>query len=286
MKEVIKKILKENLLDDKYRTCDYFSEPEHKQFCKKLDTLQSWLTNDLGLKDIIKERLDVITDFSDMNQKYQYPLELLSKTGTYPEILNEDGVYVHNRLKNVGLVLDTSGNWHKVNKLNTNYRDLAELLTELFIKGGVIGNLNNKNALGIKNYLSSIKDKLPRLLDKYFHIEDYKNFVRNIEQNSKEGKAAEDIVFTVLTNYGVKVVYQGGDGDFIDMLFGCDSIIKSGGKVYTIQIKNNENNLIDAMSDKRYRRIDYFSAPTDYGIILYRRDGKSYKIDKEGKIIR
>jgi hypothetical protein len=285
MKEVIKKILKESLSDNKYRTCDHFNEPEHKQFCKKLDTLQSWLANDLGLKDIIKEKLSVITDFSDMNQKYQYPLELLSKTGTYPEILNEDGVYVHNRLKNAGLVLDTSGNWHKVNKLNTNYRDLAELLTELFIKGGIIHNLNNKNALGIKNYLTSIKDKLPRLLDKYFHIEDYKDFVRNIEQNSKEGKAAEDIVFTVLTNYGVKVVYQGGDGDFIDMLFGCDSIIKSGGKVYTIQIKNNENNLIDAMSDKRYRRIDYFSAPTDYGIILYRRNGKSYKINKEGKVI-
>ena len=78
------------------------------------------------------------------------------------------------------------------------------MLTELFIKGGIIHNLNNKNALGIKNYLTSIKDKLPILLDKYFHIEDYKDFVRNITGNYNS-VISGDYAESVAGNVGFQV---------------------------------------------------------------------------------
>lgn len=286
MRSTIKKILKEELLSDNYRSCDHFTGPEERAFCRKLETLRGWLYKDLGLKDVINNKLATIINFSDVNEEYQYPLEILAESGKYPEIKKIGDKYIHERLKNVGVVLDEKGNWHQVNKLNTNYSDLAELLTELFIKGGVIENLNNKNELGIKNYLTSIKDKLPRLLDKYFHIDEYKNFIRNTKHHSDQGKRAEDIVVNTLKNYGVDVIYQGGDGDFIDMLFGCDLIIKAGDNYYTVQVKSSTSALKEAITDKRYKRIDCFSAPTEYGIILYLSDGKSFMIGRDGKIIK
>jgi hypothetical protein len=286
MRSTIKKILKEELLGDRYRSCDHFTGPSQREFCKKLETLRGWLYKDLGLRDMIDSKLATIINFSNVNEEYQYPLEILAESGKYTEIKKIEGKYIHERLKNVGMVLDEKGEWHHVNKLNTNYSDLAELLTELFIKGGVLEGLNDKNELGIKNYLTSIKDKLPRLLDKYFHIDEYKNFIRNTKYQSDQGKHAEDIVVSTLTKYGVDVIYQGGNGDFIDMLFGCDLIIKAGDNYYTVQVKNTESGLTEAMSDNRYKRIDCFSAPTDYGIILYLRDGKSFMIGLDGKVIK
>jgi hypothetical protein len=48
-------------------------------------------------------------------------------------------------------------------------------------------------------------------------------------------------VINDLTNLGHKILYRGGDGDFIDMKFSVDLIIKTpSGVIKTIQVKTSE----------------------------------------------
>jgi hypothetical protein len=77
-------------------------------------------------------------------------------------------------------------------------------------------------------------------------------------------------------------VYQGGDGDFVDMIFGVDLIVNSGGEVYTIQVKSNEIQAKESRGLKKYGKIDFTASPTDYGIIMFDIDNNELKFDKNG----
>ena len=77
-------------------------------------------------------------------------------------------------------------------------------------------------------------------------------------------------------------MYQGGDGDFIDMVFGVDLIINSGGEVFTVQVKSSENQARKFIGSKRYQKIDFIASPTDYGIIMFEHNGREIKFDKNG----
>ena len=73
--------------------------------------------------------------------------------------------------------IDPKGKWHYVNKLNTNYYDLAELLTELLIRSynnnsvvseSIIRSLIGKSSDDeTKNVLLKHKHKLPQLFNDY-----------------------------------------------------------------------------------------------------------------------
>jgi hypothetical protein len=181
MKNLIKKILKEeqtklSLFDNKqnkYEKCSYYkNEPKYENLCLQLNGLGKFLYDDLGLKSIINKKIELMGQVRDLNDLYQEPLELLYKTGKFNQIKKQGGKFYLHRLSDRTTVYDETGEWSFVNKLNTNYTDLAELLTELFIRGNVADKLTNKNSLGLKNYLISIKDKLLRVLDKYFKLDD------------------------------------------------------------------------------------------------------------------
>jgi hypothetical protein len=167
-----------------------------------------------------------------------------------------------------------------------NGTDLAELLTELLKRGGMVEKLNTKNELGLRKYLISIKDKLSRVMDKYFDVDEYKTFIRNTQGLSEIGERAEDLVKQHLERFGMKTLYQGGNGDFIDMIFGTDLIMSHKGKIYTIQVKSTESQLERALEDGRYKNIDYFSSPSNIGIVVYNRKGESFNVDNTGKIVK
>jgi hypothetical protein len=190
--------------------------------------------------------------------------------------------YEYETMKSVSRVYDDSGKWDYINKLNTNYSDLAELLTELFIRGNMVDKLKNKNTLGLMEYLKSIKDKLERVIDKYIKLDEFKSFVRNTKYLSKVGEKAENDVKNILEKAQINTIYQGGDGDFIDMIFGVDLIVNSGGEDFTIQVKSNENQSIQSRKLKKYEKIDFIASPTDYGIIMFDVDGNELKFDKNG----
>jgi hypothetical protein len=301
MKHLIKKILKEeqlefNLFNDdthNYESCSYFANEDEKELCLKLESLRSFLFEDggIGLKKIINSKLEKMMKLMDVNQNYQRPLKILYDTKKYNtpnsyDYINKKGDYYENNImKTVNRVLDKDGKYDYINKLNTNYSDLAELLTELFIRGGMVQKLNTKNVIGLKKYLSSIKDKLERVLDKYIKIGEYNSFVRNTKYRSGVGEKAENEVKNILEKSGMVELYQGGDGDFIDMVFGIDLIMDDNGKTVIIQVKSKENQAKSDLSKRQYKKVDFLVAPTDYGIIMFDHKGGEIRIDKNGNKI-
>jgi len=297
IKKIIRKeILKESQLSlfggqpSSYKTCSHFTNKDENELCHKIESLKTFLYNDygLGLKNIINSKLEEMMALKDVNPDYQKPLKLLYDTqkynqeGRYDYISETEGYYENVSLKSVNRVFDQNGNFDYINKLNTNYADLAELLTELLKRGNMVQKLNAKNNLGVKSYLLSIKDKLEKVLDKYIDISEYRSFVRNTTSRSQIGEQAENDVRDILEKYGMKTLYQGGDGDFIDMLFGTDLIMSDNGKTITIQVKNRENQAKSDLASWKYKKVDFLVAPIDNGIIMFDHKGGETKIDEDG----
>ena len=205
-------------------TCDNFSG-DANEVCKRINKLGSWLSDYKGLnmRKIIDDKLSSLVSPvpEDKKQTYIDALKLIYSTGKY----NRDEIIAaKNKIDNSRLVF-SDGEWHFVNKLNTNYSDLSELLTELFVRGNVIQKL--KNTPNIQDYLLSIKNDISKLLDKYFlNTEEYKNFINNTLVNSSVGEESEQRIEDFLVSNGFNIEYRGGNGDFIDMIFGADIIAK------------------------------------------------------------
>jgi hypothetical protein len=297
MKKTIRKVLREEQLslfddyeDTSYKICSHFKDEDQQNLCSNLNSLGKFLYSEdgLGLQRIIDFKTNQMKKLVDLNNQYQEPLAILWETGKYNQsgrydyISKENDYYQNEAMKSVNRVYDDNGKWDSINKLNTNYSDLAELLTELFIRGNMVGTLKDKNALGLRKYLISIKDKLERVIDKYIKLDEFKSFVRNTKHLSKIGEKAENDVKNILTKAQIDTVYQGGDGDFVDMIFGVDLIVNSGGEVYTIQVKSNEIQAKESRGLKKYGKIDFTASPTDYGIIMFDIDNNELKFDKNG----
>jgi hypothetical protein len=233
------------LNESEYRECERFSEDKQKMLvCKKIASLKSWIHKDdgLGLKKIINNKIeDLKTDVPDeLRQQFIKGAELLQSLGKINERQKE--YFINNKVGSSKLVY-LSGEWQPINKLNTNYSDLAEMVTDLIYKGGdkakpfIQGIIDQPT-----NGLLKLKPYLKKLVDKYFEdpavLTDY---TKNIQRASSIGESAENRVKETLEDMGFKSEYAGGNGDLIDMTFGTDLIMtspKHGTK--TIQVKNSE----------------------------------------------
>ena len=213
----------------------------------------------------------------------QDALEILYNTGKFKDIKVIEGRYYTNKLKECSLIKDENGEWHYVNKLNTNWSDLSELLTTLFIKGGMIEEMTTKNVTEVKNYLEGLrqnnlkdikKSNLYRLFKKYFNQEEYKDFTHNTKKNTAIGDRVEDLAKELLENKGFKLIYNGRNGNFIDMKYGIDLIMELEGEVFLIQVKSKAAAAKKAMDYPTYKHIDMFvgESPDKNGVILYDRD--------------
>ena len=289
----LRKIIKEEIDDfdwikdvpSTYKLCGRFTKENENQLCKNLNSLKNFLVKDLGLREVIDNALDAIREINDLNDQYQEPMGILYNTGKYNNMIKVvDGKYFNERLVNAGIVRNSEGEYDYVNKLNTNYSDLAELLTDLFVKGNQVDKLVNKNDLGLKTYLKSIKGSLTKLIEKYYEVDELRDFVNNTIHLTNVGDDAEQKASDILERVGFNKLYQGGDGDFIDMLFGVDLIMEYNGKVKTCQVKSSEMALGPAMKKWYYNKIDYFIAPTKQGIVIKQLNGKTTYINHEGTI--
>jgi len=289
----IRKIIKEEIGDfdwikdvpSTYKLCGRFTKENENQLCKNLNSLKNFLVKDLGLREVIDNALDAIREINNLNDQYQEPMGILYNTGKYNDMIKVvDGKYFNERLVNAGIVRNSEGEYDYVNKLNTNYSDLAELLTDLFAKGNQVDKLVNKNDLGLKTYLKSIKGSLTKLIEKYYEVDELRDFVNNTIHLTNVGDEAEQKASDILERVGFKKLYQGGNGDFIDMLFGVDLIMEYKGKVKTCQVKSSEMALDSAMKKWYYNKIDYFIAPTKQGIVVKQLNGKTTYINYDGKI--
>lgn len=249
IKEEVSRIIEmmniQTLNESEYRECERFSEsPQKMLVCRKIASLKGWLHKDdgLGLKGVINRKTENLkTDIPDnLKQQFIVGANLLQSLGKINE--RQKDYFINNRV-NGGKLVYMNGEWQLINKLNTNYSDLAEMVTDMIYKGG-------ENAKPIiqsiienpKSGLLKLKPYLERLINKYFeNPEVLSDYTRNIQRATAIGERAEDGVRETLEGMGFTTEYAGGNGDLIDMSFGTDLIMKSPThETKTIQVKNSE----------------------------------------------
>jgi hypothetical protein len=221
--------------------------------CSKIGSLKGLLSksNGLDLRNVIDKKIkDLETEIPQVLQdKFIDCAIFLESLGKITE--EEKNNFIENKVKNNKLVY-LNGEWQPINKLNTNYFDLAELLTELIYK-----NKDNTTFQAIikdpKTTLMRMKSELKKMIEDYF--EDPKmlfDYTKNIQRTTQQGESAERRVKEYLQNNGFKVEYEGGNGDLIDMVFGTDLIMSHPDfGVKTIQVKANEK-----AYDQDYKYVD------------------------------
>lgn len=268
----------------RYKINEQSSDNPDKIF-NKLNRLKSWLSrsNGLGLQSVVGDILEGLkTNVSDEEiQKYTEGADLLRSTGKI-----SDSAYNRfiNDLPNKNLVY-VDGKWHPVNKLNTNYTDLAKLLTDLLFKSKnsgkpaaieIIDTINNtEDENEIKNVLLMYKTIMSGFFRKYISSpEELLDYTDNIRKNSEWGERIENEVANKLLSIpGYELLYQGGDGDFVDMVFSTDLIFRSPrNEVKTIQVKSSETQakaFIKDVSDGRHSAVDILIYPVKDEFKIY-----------------
>jgi hypothetical protein len=244
--------------------------PAPKYVVQELNRLKEWIyySSGLGLEDVINDLLDPLKSniSEDEINKYKEGINILFDNnkitkGRYDDFLKD--------LPSKKLVYDEDGNWHPVNKLCTNYTDLSVLLTDLLFrsyeKGGKAAQRiletikDTRNLDEIKETLTLFKRRLPEeLFEKYLESpEELLNYVGNSIKKTEKGEEMENKVKHKLLSLKPdsdfpKLLYQGGNGDFIDMEFSVDLIIQFDDDVVkTIQVKSNEGQVIKFVNNKR-----------------------------------
>lgn len=247
---------------------------------RKLEKLKSWLYIDkgLGLRLIIDNMLETLkTNIGDEDiTKFTEGAKILKDSGKITEWQFQRFVEgLPDRLR-----VHIDGNWHPVNKLNTNYSDLAKLLSDLLMKSKsngrpaateIIDTISNTNDESqIKEVLSKHKNNLNLLFKTYLNspedLLDYTTFVRT---KSEQGEEVENNVANTLSNLGYEILYRGGDGDFIDMLYSTDIIVKTPkGEVKTIQVKSSEwqgKTFMSEVENGKHKAVDLLIYPQGNG---------------------
>lgn len=243
--------------------------PDRNLLFERINTLKDWLYKSSGLgmmkiiDDIFEEQSYESPLTSDEISNFYKGLELLKKTS-----MNES--YINSRLVSNGgietkkIVRDEFGNWDYVNKLNTNMSDLADLLTELIMRG-ISRNFEKGKVVydsvirDPKSGLLSIKPYLKKLIDFYFvtngeGLNDFRKFSKFSKKFSDIGENAEEEVKKFLESKNIEIMYSGGNGDFIDMIFGTDIIVYNEELGYkTVQVKTK----IRDWSKLEYYRVDW-----------------------------
>jgi len=234
------------LLEERYIPCEIFTG-NSLEVCKSFNSLQSWISSYKGLdlrKDIESYLNDLYTNIPQEDlDKFMKGVEFIKQTGKYSDAEIEKNV---DRIKNSKLIY-IDGQWHYVNKLNTNYSDSSELLTTIIEKMGKMDEVYNwlikdPNPERVKNFLlKSIKPNISKFLNTFFKDKlEILKFTRNTQYNTEIGEAAESKIESILEKNGFNILYRGGNGDLVDMIFGADIIAERFDKgIVLIQVKSS-----------------------------------------------
>ena len=232
------------ITEERYTPCEIFTG-KLLEVCRSFNSLQSWISSNKGLGlryDIEKYLSDLYTNIPQEDlDKFMKGVDIIQRTGKYSDREIERNV---DRIKNSKLIY-VDGQWHYVNKLNTNYSDTSELLTTIIEKMGNIDVLydwmqKDPSPDRIKKFLEkSIKPKISQFLKEYFKDKmEILEFTRNTKYNTEVGEESERKIEKLLENNGFTILYRGGNGDLVDMIFGADIIAERFDKgIVLIQVK-------------------------------------------------
>lgn len=256
------------------------SDINREDLYSRISGLKKWLyvSTGLGLMSVIDSIFD---DYGYKNGltseevgRFRIGLEELRKTDL-------SSSYIDSRIRekipmgieSMRLVRNPTGEWDYLNKLNTNYTALAELVTELIMRG-----IENNPEKGRVVYdrvmkdpvdgLTFLKPHMKRLIVTYFidrgqGLNDFRKFCSHIQVTTDIGEAAELKIREYLESKGLEISYSGGNGDFIDMIFGCDMIVRSEKFGYkTVQVKNR----FPGWASVSYYKIDWLGIGDPVGV--------------------
>lgn len=260
----------------------------------KINKLKQWLyrKEGLGLMHIIDELFEPYKtnlDQTEINNFFD-GLKYLKLTN-YPQ--SSISFQIKNKLingdiKQHKILKDKNGKWDILNKFNTSTSCLSELLIYIIIMMKIDQNSSIKN-LGdeiynkiikndVKNALLLLKTKpgekdgerLKNII-KYYTFDNgrdldfFKKFTKRMILNSAKGDNSEKMTRYFLELNGFNIKYTGGNGCFIDMLFGCDIIAFREDYGYvTIQVKS----FVPEWSDIEYYKINWLSIAKNNFITL------------------
>lgn len=270
---------------------------------RRLSSFKYWLyeKQGLGLQQVIDNILEPLRyglNEDELN-KYKIVANVLKNNGKISE--SQYNIFL-NTLTKKKLVytndkgeFDPNGSWDYVNKLNTNFYDLGDLLSELLhrsykndsVVGKTIINILNSGASDdeCKNILLKHKHKLPQLFNDYLTSpNELLGFTSSIKHNSSCGEKLENDIIQKLKELGYEIIYQGGNGDFVDMLLSIDFIVKENDNVFTVQSKTSEYQVKKFKSDYekgKHSAVDLLIYPTNtkYEIFMVK-DKVTKEIDK------
>jgi hypothetical protein len=190
------------------------------------------------------------------------------------------------------------GEWHVINKFETNYIEISKLLAHLIVLTSVdvdkkynplfseIRNLMLCGRVdeGFKKMKSLTSLELTELITKHCTIKNkvidsiISRFTSNIVQTTIRGTKRELISDKFVTlKDGWKIYWSGGDGNLIDIIFGVDRILEKDGKYKTQQIKSN---IISDYDKERYTtryNVDILTAVNDESKFIVMLDLKTNK---------
>jgi hypothetical protein len=256
--------------------------PTPEKVYKVLNSLEEWIyySSGLGMEKTIDDILDSKKSKlskSEIEDNIKGVKILLDNR----KISQSSYDYFVKHISDRKLVYDENGNWIQVNKLNTNYSDLSQLLTDFLFDSASQGGLSSKQILELINDTSNpekIKDiliyhknrLLSKLKEKYSESpEELFDYVGNSTKNSEDGERLENEVRDRFLSkpYFDQLLYQGGNGNFVDMIFSVDLIVRvKNGSVYTIQVKSNEGQVKKFISNtKKNKSVDLVVWPGNGG---------------------
>jgi hypothetical protein len=252
--------------------------PTPEKVFKVLNSLSGWTyySSGLGMEKTIDDILDPIkTEISqsEIDDNIDGAKILLDNGKISQSSYNYFVKYISSKK----LVYDENGDWMQVNKVNTNYSDISQLLTDFLFDSFRQGGLASKQILETINdtdNLDEIKDILNLhkngLLSKFKKMysdspEELFDYVSNSIRNSEKGERIENEVRDRFLSkpYSSQLLYQGGNGNFVDMIFSVDLIVKvKNGTVYTIQVKSNEGQVNKFIANtKKNKAVDLIVWP-------------------------
>jgi len=256
--------------------------PTPEKVYKVLNSLEEWIyySSGLGMEktidDILDSKKSKLSE-SEIEDNIKGAKILLDNR----KISQSSYDYFVKHISDRKLVYDENGNWIQVNKLNTNYSDLSQLLTDFLFDSASQGGLSSKQILELINDTSNpekIKDiliyhknrLLSKLKEKYSESpEELFDYVGNSTKNSEDGERLENEVRDRFLSkpYFDQLLYQGGNGNFVDMIFSVDLIVRvKNGSVYTIQVKSNEGQVKKFISNtKKNKSVDLVVWPGNGG---------------------
>ena len=165
-------------------------------------------------------------------KKYEENLTLIGKT---PEQIND--------ILNMKFVYDKDGNWSRVNKLNTNYSDIAVLVIDIFTNEGrnlceILNNLEKGNTSDLTSLATAIKNNSEKYFKEYLESDDGK-YTENNKKNTDIGdKDEQEVIEFLKDTYNWTLNYQSVEGSPIDTKLGIDIIMTSAkGIIAKIQVK-------------------------------------------------